>query len=102
LGPDVPMHFTAFHPAWRMLDTPPTPIAAVQRARRIARESGVHHAYTGNAKDPDGGTTYCHGCGRALIRRRGYSVTQRRLSAEGRCYACGVPCAGVFSFGSAS
>ena len=97
LGPDVPMHFTAFHPSWRMLDTPPTTLDAVRKARRIALRSGVRYAYTGNVWNPEGEATYCHGCGRVLVARDGYAVRERRMSAKGCCLACGLPCAGVFS-----
>jgi pyruvate formate lyase activating enzyme len=69
LGPDVPMHFTAFHPDWRMTDKPPTPAATLTKARRVARANGVRYAYTGNVHDLEGGATSCHACGETLIRR---------------------------------
>ena len=69
LGPDVPMHFTAFHPDWKMLDVPVTPMATLSRARDIARRNGVRHAYTGNVHDRQGESTWCHGCGALLIER---------------------------------
>ena len=72
LGPDVPMHFTAFHPDWKMLDKPNTPPETVMRARRIAHKNGVRYAFTGNVHDRDGGSTYCHACGAALIARDWY------------------------------
>jgi len=96
LGPDVPMHFTAFHPDWKMTDTPPTPPATLSRARRIAIDNGVRYAYTGNVHDSRGGSTYCHHCGALLIERDWYVLGQWNLTAEGRCKACGTPCAGVF------
>jgi pyruvate formate lyase activating enzyme len=96
LGPDVPMHFTAFHPDYRMRDVPPTPPSTLQRARRIAMDNGVRYAYTGNVLDPEGGSTNCHGCGAVLIGRVGYDLTAWRLDADGCCDACGTPCAGVF------
>ena len=96
LGPDVPMHFTAFHPDWKMLDRPPTPPATLSRARAIARRNGVRHAYTGNVRDIEGGTTYCHGCGATLIGRDRYRILDWRLAPDGRCPDCGAPCAGVF------
>jgi len=65
LGPHVPLHFTAFHPDWRMIDRPPTPAGTLTRARRIALDAGVRYAYTGNAHDTDGGTTRCHACSAA-------------------------------------
>lgn len=96
LGPDVPIHFSAFHPDWRLLDRPCTPTATLTRARRIAMQNGLRYAYTGNVHDPEGGTTVCLGCGRAILRRDGFQVTARHLTKEGRCAFCGTPCAGVF------
>ncbi|MBM3660386.1 MAG: AmmeMemoRadiSam system radical SAM enzyme, partial [Actinobacteria bacterium] len=72
LGPDVPMHFTAFHPDFRMTDVPPTPPATLTRARAIARANGVHHAYTGNVHDTDGGSTSCVACDTRVIERDWY------------------------------
>jgi pyruvate formate lyase activating enzyme len=99
LGPDVPLHFTAFHPDWKMTDKPPTPPATLRRARAIAMEAGIRYVYTGNIHDPAGQTTYCHGCGAALIGRDWYELGAWTLSAEGRCRACGTACAGVFDAG---
>jgi pyruvate formate lyase activating enzyme len=96
LGPDVPMHFTAFHPDWKMLDKPHTPEATLARAREIARGNGVRHAYTGNVHDAAGGSTWCHGCGELLIGRDWYVLGDWNLTPDGHCTGCGVPCAGVF------
>jgi pyruvate formate lyase activating enzyme len=96
LGPDVPLHFTAFHPDWKMRDTPATPPATLTLARRIGREAGLRYVYTGNVHDPDGQTTWCHGCGAALVGRDWYELTAWGLSADGACERCGTPCAGVF------
>ena len=96
LGPEVPLHFTAFHPDWKMRDVPPTPIATLRRARQIAMEHGLRYVYTGNVRDAEGGSTWCHGCGARLIGRSGYDLTAWGLSPEGRCTACGSACAGVF------
>ena len=96
LGPDVPIHFTAFHPDWKMLDRPPTPPATLTRARRIALANGIRYAYTGNVHDEIGGSTLCHGCGRVLIGRDWYDLTAWRVSEDGSCLACGTRCAGVF------
>jgi len=96
LGPDVPWHFTAFHPDWKMLDIPPTPAATLTRAREIARRNGVRYAYTGNVHDEAGQSTYCHQCGTTLIGRDGYDITAWHLDAAGMCRRCGTPCAGVF------
>jgi pyruvate formate lyase activating enzyme len=96
LGPDVPVHFTAFHPDYRMLDTPPTPEATLRRAREIALANGVRYAYTGNTHDRDGQSTYCHGCGRVVIERDWYDLGAYRLTDDGRCTACGTTIPGVF------
>ena len=96
LGPDVPLHFTAFHPDWKMLDRPPTPLDTLQRARRIAIKNGVLFAYTGNVHDLDGGSTYCHNCGDLLIGRDWYVLSEWNLTPDGRCRACGTPCPGMF------
>ncbi len=96
LGPDVPWHFTAFHPDYRMLDHPPTPPATLTRARRIARSHGVRYAYTGNVRDPEGQSTWCHGCGGLLIERDGYELGAWNLDAAGACRACGTRCPGLF------
>jgi pyruvate formate lyase activating enzyme len=96
LGPDVPWHFTAFHPDWKMRDKAHTPASTLRRARDIARAHGLRYVYTGNVRDVEGGTTFCHGCKQALIVRDGYELLAWHLDAEGRCVACGTPCAGVF------
>lgn len=96
LGPDVPMHFTAFHPDYRMMDVPATPRETLQRARRIAMQNGVRYAYTGNVVDHEGGTTFCHHCGAPLIGRLGYNISHWGLDEHGKCRQCGTRCAGVF------
>ncbi len=96
LGPDVPVHFTAFHPDWKMMDTPRTPPSTLTRAREIARRNGVRHAYTGNVHDEAGGSTYCHACGAKLIGRDWYEHTEWNLEPGGLCSRCGTVCAGVF------
>jgi pyruvate formate lyase activating enzyme len=96
LGPDVPVHFTAFHPDWRMMDKSPTPLATLAMARRIALANGVRYAYTGNVHDLEGGATLCHGCGETLIGRDGYQITAWHLTALGCCKRCGTACPGVF------
>jgi pyruvate formate lyase activating enzyme len=96
LGPDVPMHFTAFHPDYRMLDRPPTPPETLRRARRIALGNGVHYAYTGNVHDVEGGTTRCVGCGEPVIVRDWYLLGDYRLDDTGHCTNCGTLMPGVF------
>ncbi|MFT5175219.1 MAG: pyruvate formate lyase activating enzyme [Gammaproteobacteria bacterium] len=95
LGPSVPMHFTAFHPDWKMRDKPRTPAATLARARRIAIDNGVRYAYTGNIHDSAGGSTYCHHCNELLIERDWYRLGRWNLSNDGRCRACDTPMAGV-------
>jgi pyruvate formate lyase activating enzyme len=96
LGPDVPIHFTAFHPDYRMLDRPPTPPETLSRARRIALGNGIHHAYTGNVHDSDGQSTYCLGCGTRVIERDWYTIGDYRLDDSGNCLACGTRIPGHF------
>jgi pyruvate formate lyase activating enzyme len=94
LRPDVPLHFTAFHPDWKLRDRPHTPPETLARAREIALANGLHYVYTGNVHDREGQSTYCHACGALLIERDWYELGAWNLE-EGRC-ACGEPCAGVF------
>ena len=96
LGPDVPMHFSAFHPDWKMMDIPATPFSTLSMARRIALKNGVRYAYTGNVHDFEGESTYCHSCGEMLIGRDWYQLSTWALSADGHCQKCGTACAGIF------
>ena len=96
LGGDVPLHFTAFHPDFKLTDLPPTPPATLTRARRIALEHGLKYVYTGNVHDTDGGTTYCPGCGKAVIRRDWYEILDYALDDHGACRACGTQLPGRF------
>ena len=98
LGVEVPLHFSAFHPDHRMLDLPSTSPATLTRARALARQAGLKYVYTGNVRDPEGGTTHCPGCGQAVIRRDGYRVLDLRLHEDGTCGHCGRRISGVFSF----
>jgi pyruvate formate lyase activating enzyme len=97
LGPDVPMHFTAFHPDYKMLDRPPTPPQTLTRARAIAQQNGVRFAYTGNVHDRDGGSTYCPECGTLVIERDWYSLHRYSLDNEGRCKTCAARMPGTFA-----
>ncbi len=97
LGPDVPMHFTAFHPDWKMLDKANTPPATLTQARAIAHKNGVRHAYTGNVHDREGSSTYCHHCGAELIGRDWYALQTWGLTEDGHCATCQVPCPGRFA-----
>jgi pyruvate formate lyase activating enzyme len=99
LGADVPLHFTAFHPDWKMLDTPPTPTATLRRARAIALDQGLRFVYTGNVHDFDGSSTYCPECGEILIGRDWYELSNWNLlvaAGQARCDQCAAPIAGVF------
>lgn len=100
LSPAVPLHFSAFHPDYRLCDRPPTPPATLELAWQIAREAGLQHVYTGNVH-PAHGTTCCAHCGTALIVRHGYAIGAYHLQA-GSCPQCGSPLAGRFdgAFGS--
>jgi pyruvate formate lyase activating enzyme len=96
LGPGVPMHFTAFHPDFKMLDIPPTPASTLARAREIALANGVHYAYTGNVHDRAGGSTCCRECGTLVIERDWYELGTYALTDDGRCLACGTRLPGRF------
>jgi pyruvate formate lyase activating enzyme len=96
LGPEVPLHFSAFHPDYKLDDVPATPPATLTRARRIAQAAGLRHVYTGNVHDIDGGTTRCTACGAALIVRDWHRITHYELGAHGACPHCGHPLAGCF------
>jgi pyruvate formate lyase activating enzyme len=96
LGPDVPMHFTAFHPDWKLTDRPPTPPATLIRAREIALKNGVRFAYTGNVRDPAGNSTWCPHCRALLIERDGYRIGHWGLDEHGACRACAAVIPGVF------
>ena len=96
LGPDVPLHFSAFHPDFRMMDAPATSPVTLHRARRIALKNGIRYAYTGNIHDHDSDSTYCHGCGERLIGRDWYVLSDWSIDETGACKGCGTPCAGVF------
>jgi len=96
LGTDVPLHFTAFHPDYRMLDVPPTPGATLSRARELAMEQGLRYVYTGNVHDPAGATTYCPTCRAPLIVRDWHMIESYRLTPAGTCPDCGTRIAGHF------
>ena len=96
LGPDVPMHFTAFHPDWKMLDIERTPAATLTRARKIALGNGVHYAYTGNVHDAAGSSTWCHDCGKLLIERDWYQLGHWNMGKNASCIDCGARLPGHF------
>ncbi len=96
LGPDVPLHFSAFHPDHKMPDVPATPAATLVRARNIARATGLHYVYTGNVHQEQGDTTYCPACQSALVVRDWYQIKQYRLTPGGHCPDCGTAIGGRF------
>jgi pyruvate formate lyase activating enzyme len=97
LGPDVPLHFSAFHPDWKMRDIPRTPATTLTRARSIAMKNGLHYVYTGNVHDPAGASTYCARCQTRVIERDWYELGEWNLGADGECLSCGARIAGVFN-----
>jgi pyruvate formate lyase activating enzyme len=97
LGTDVPLHFSAFHPDYKMPDVPATPPATLVRARNIAILQGLQYVYTGNVHNQEGDTTFCPSCHAALIVRDWYQINQYRLTADARCPDCGAAVAGHFA-----
>jgi len=97
LGPHVPLHFSAFHPDYRMRDIPATPHQTLLRARQIALDAGLHHVYVGNVHDESASSTYCSGCGQKLIGRDWYQLSDWGLTEDGACKNCGHICSGVFN-----
>jgi pyruvate formate lyase activating enzyme len=95
LGSEVPLHFTAFHPDFKLTDLPATPASTLVRAREQARRAGLRHVYTGNVHDVHGQSTYCAACGELVIERDWYRLGAFRL-ADGRCAHCSSPLAGRF------
>ncbi len=96
LGCDVPLHFSAFHPDWKMLDVPATPAATLTRARDLARRAGLRYVYTGNVHDVQGSSTYCPGCGKVVIERDWYDISGYHLNDAGGCKFCGAQLAGRY------
>lgn len=96
LGPDVPLHFSAFHPAHRLRDVPATPRSTLRRARRLALDAGLRYVYTGNVHDAEGDTTFCPECGARVIERDWFALASYRLDADGACRACGTAIPGRF------
>jgi len=96
LGTNIPLHFSAFHPDWKMREIPPTPTATLSRARHIALTNGLHYVYTGNVHDKEGSSTYCPQCGEQLIERDWFELGKWNLDAEARCRYCHYTVAGHF------
>jgi pyruvate formate lyase activating enzyme len=97
LGTEVPLHFTAFHPDYKMTDTPRTPPETLTRARHIAMGEGLLFVYTGNVHDATGGTTTCPGCGAAVVVRDWYTMRHYALTDDGNCRRCGTKLPGVYN-----
>jgi pyruvate formate lyase activating enzyme len=96
LGPETPLHFSAFHPDFKLMNLPPTPAETLLRARRQAKAAGLKHVYTGNIRDPEGQSSYCTACAARVITRTGYRVDGFRLDPQADCAACGAAFAGHF------
>jgi pyruvate formate lyase activating enzyme len=96
VGPDVPLHFTRFHPDYRLQNLPPTPVSALEKAREIALARGIRYAYVGNVPGHPGNHTWCPGCGKAVVRRSGFFVSEMHIE-KGRCRFCGAAIAGVWA-----
>jgi len=96
LGPDVPMHFTRFHPTYRVTNLPPTPVAILERCHSLAKEAGVRYAYIGNVPFHPAENTYCHSCGKELIKRAGMRVVENRMQA-GHCPGCHAAIPGIWT-----
>src|SRR5918997_899500 len=97
LGRDVPLHFTAFHPDYKLRDRPPTPPATLSRARSIAIANGVRFAYTGNVHDRAGASTSCPVCGDLVVERNWFQIGRYALTDDGRCLSCDTPLPGVYA-----
>lgn len=95
IGPDVPIHFTRFHPDYRLLNLPPTPISTLERARDLAMSKGIHYAFVGNVPGHPGNSTYCPSCNKIVIKRSGFFVVEMHIN-NGCCEYCGHPIAGVW------
>jgi pyruvate formate lyase activating enzyme len=96
IGPDVPLHFTAFHPDFKMMDKAHTTLESVRRARAIAKGNGLNFVYTGNVSDPEGASTWCPGCGALVIERHGYTLGKYTI-VDGACASCRRKIPGVFA-----
>jgi pyruvate formate lyase activating enzyme len=95
IGPDVPIHFTRFHPDYQLLHLPPTPVATLEKLRNVAMNKGLHYVYVGNVPNHPGNHTYCPQCGKAVIQRNSFFITEMNME-KGKCKFCGRSIAGVW------
>jgi pyruvate formate lyase activating enzyme len=95
LGPDIPLHFSAFHPDWKMQNIPPTPASTLLRARKIALTNGIRYVYIGNVHHAEASSTYCHHCHTLLIQRDWYELGEWHIH-DGKCAKCQTPIPGIF------
>jgi len=96
LGPDFPVHFTRFHPMYRLKHLPATPVALLERAHRIAKDHGLHHVYLGNVVGHESESTRCPSCNEVVVRRVGYTVLGKNITGSNTCNHCGNTVAGVW------
>jgi pyruvate formate lyase activating enzyme len=96
LGPDVPLHFSRFHPMYRLKSLPPTPVSTLERVRRTAQAAGLRFVYLGNVPGHPGESTACPGCGRRIIERTGYRIGEMAVQ-DGACAHCGTSIPGIWS-----
>lgn len=97
IGPDVPLHFTRFHPAYQLTRLPPTPVSTLEACREVAREQGLNYVYVGNVPGHNAENTFCAGCGKVIVRRQGFQVTELHVKPNGTCRFCGQSIPGVWS-----
>jgi pyruvate formate lyase activating enzyme len=95
VGPDVPIHYTRFHPDYKLLNLPPTPIATLERARDIAMSKGIHYAFVGNVPGHEGNNTYCPKCKKIVVKRSGMFTSEINLK-NGKCEYCGYAIKGIW------
>lgn len=96
LGTQVPLHFSAFHPSFRMKNNPACGLVILERAREIAMENGIKFVYLGNVRHPNGSNTFCPSCNQLLIDRSGFSVSNHLVLSDGSCSYCGCAIPGVW------
>jgi pyruvate formate lyase activating enzyme len=96
LGPDAPIHFTRYHPTYKIKNLPPTPISTLMRAREIATAAGLHYAYVGNVPGHEGESTYCPNCKKVVVQRMGFAIGVIDID-HGKCKHCGRDIAGVWT-----